>query len=82
MNFEKNLKKYCIRVKLNESITCHQIRNNFAKRFLLSGGDIFILSKILGHSSVTVTEQAYLDVTTEDIQKSYLKFSPLENMRK
>ena len=65
MNFEKNLKKYCIRAKLDKSITCHQVRNNFAKRFLLSGGDIFILSKILGHSSVTVTEQAYLDVTTD-----------------
>lgn len=59
-NFEKNLKKYCTRAKLENNITCHQIRNNFAKRFLLSGGDIFILSKILGHSSVTVTERAYL----------------------
>lgn len=49
MNFEKNLKNYCKRAILNEDITCHQIRNNFAKRFLLSGGgDIFILSKILG----------------------------------
>ncbi|MEX0070916.1 tyrosine-type recombinase/integrase [Clostridium butyricum] len=82
MNFEKNLKKYCIRARIAESITCHQIRNNFARRFLLSGGDIFILSKILGHSSVTVTEQAYLDVTSEDIRKSYQRFSPLENMRK
>ena len=81
-NFEKNLKKYCIRAKLKESITCHQIRNNFAKRFLLSGGDIFLLSKILGHSSVTVTESAYLDLTTEDIRKSYIKFSPIENMKK
>ena len=41
-----------------------------------------MLSKILGHSSVTVTEQAYLDVTTEDIRKKYYKFSPLENMKK
>ena len=82
MNFEKNLKKYCIRARIAESITCHQIRNNFARRFLLSGGDIFILSKILGHSSVTVTEQAYLDVTAEDIRKSYQRFSPLENMKK
>lgn len=82
MNFEKNLKKYCKRARLDEDITCHQIRNNFAKRFLLSGGDIFVLSKILGHSSVTVTEQAYLDVTNEDIRKSYHKFSPLDNMRK
>lgn len=82
MNFEKNLKKYCIRAKLSESITCHQIRNNFSKRFLLSGGDIFILSKILGHSDVRVTQQAYLDVTDEDIRKKYQNFSPLENMRK
>lgn len=83
MNFEKNLNKYCVRARI-EKITCHQIRNNFAKRFLLSGGDIFILSKILGHSSVTVTEQAYLDldVTNEDIRKSYYKFSPLENMKR
>lgn len=81
-NFEKNLKKYCNNSKLESNITCHQIRNNFAKRFLLSGGDIFILSKILGHSSVTVTEQAYLDVKTEDIRKNYYKFSPLENMKK
>ena len=78
-HFEKNLKKYCDKAKLKETITCHQIRNNFARRFLLSGGDIFILSKILGHSSVTVTEQAYLDVTQEDIRKKYIKYSPLEN---
>ena len=82
LNFEKNLKKYCIKVGLKDNITCHQIRNNFAKRFLLSGGDIYILSRILGHSSVTVTEQAYLDLTTDDIRKNYFKFSPLENMKK
>lgn len=72
LNFEKNLKKYCNKVKLEQNITCHQIRNNFAKRFLLSGGDIFILSKILGHSSVTVTEEAYLDLTTTDIRKNII----------
>lgn len=82
LNFEKNLKKYCVRCGLEKNITCHQIRNNFAKRFLLSGGDIYTLSRILGHSSVTVTEQAYLDLTMEDIRKNYFKFSPLENMKK
>ena len=39
--------------------------------------DIFTLSKILGHSSVEVTEQAYLDLTDEDIYKQYAKASPL-----
>lgn len=42
--------------------------------------DIYTLSKILGHSSVTITEQAYLDVTDADIKKRYSKFSPVENI--
>ena len=46
----------------------------------MAGMDIYTLSKILGHSSVTITEQAYLDVTDEDIKKRYSKFSPVENI--
>lgn len=79
-NFEKNLKKYSNRA--NVSITAHQIRNNFAKRYLLSGGDIYTLSRLLGHSSVTTTEQAYLDVTAEQMNKKYRNFSPLDNIKK
>lgn len=75
-NFGRNFRMY-----VNKPITAHCLRNNFAKRFLLSGGDIFMLSKILGHSSVTVTEQAYLDVTMSDIRKSYQRYSPLESMK-
>ena len=81
-NFERNFRGYLSRAKIDKNITPHGLRNNFAKRFLLSGGDIFMLSKILGHSSVTVTEQAYLDVTMTDIRKSYQRFSPLESMKK
>ena len=47
----------------------------------MNGMDVFSLSKILGHSSVTVTEQAYLDLTDEDIGKRYQHFSPVVNMR-
>lgn len=39
----------------------NMLRNNFAKRFFMQGGDIYTLSRILGHSSVKVTEEAYLD---------------------
>lgn len=81
-NFERSFRLYVKRAKINKNITPHGLRNNFARRFLLSGGDIFMLSKILGHSSVTVTEKAYLDVTTEDIREKYRRFSPLENMKK
>lgn len=79
-NMEKNLKKYVLRAKLNPNISCHHFRNNFGKRALMSGMNIYQLSQILGHSSVEVTEKAYADLTVEDIRKSYQLHSPLENM--
>ena len=44
--FEKNFKKYTERIGIKEA-SPHTLRNNFAKRFLMSGGDIYTLSKIL-----------------------------------
>ena len=53
-----------------EEYTPHCLRNNFAKRCLMNGMDIYTLSKILGHSSVTVTEQAYLDINDDDMSST------------
>lgn len=78
-NFESNFKKYILRAGLNEEYTPHCLRNNFAKRCLMNGMDIFTLSKILGHSSVEVTEKAYLDLTDDDISKQYHRASPMNN---
>lgn len=80
-NFESNFKRYLARAGLSGSITPHCLRNNFAKRCLMNGMDIFTLSKILGHSSVTITEQAYLDLTDEDMGKRYRNFSPMESIK-
>lgn len=80
-NFEKNFRIYCGRIGLS-GITPHTLRNNFAKRFLMAGGDIYTLSRILGHSSVTVTEKAYLDLTDKDIKHNYQRYSPLAQLKK
>lgn len=76
-NFETNFKRYILRAGLNEDYCPHCLRNNFAKRCLMNGMDIFTLSKILGHSSVEVTQAAYLDLTDDDIGKQYQRTSPL-----
>lgn len=76
-NFESNFRKYIERAGLNEDYSPHCLRNNFAKRCLMNGMDIYTLSKILGHSSVTVTEQAYLDINDDDMSKRYQSHSPL-----
>ncbi len=80
-NFEKNFKKYGERAETKKSYS-HQLRNNFSKRFLMAGGSIYTISKILGQSSVVVTEKAYLDLTDEDLKSSYQKSSLLENLKK
>lgn len=81
-NFEKNFRGYLKKANINKKITPHGLRNNFSRRFLLSGGNLLVLSKILGHSSVKVTESAYLDLEDEDLRKKYQAYSPLMNMNK
>ena len=78
--FETNFKKYLRRASLSENFTPHCLRNNFAKRCLMNGMYIYTLIKILGHSSVTVTEEAYLDLNEDDLSKRYQNYSPILNM--
>jgi len=78
--YETNFAKYIRRTGIQKHISPHTLRNNFAKRCLMSGMDIYTLSKILGHSSVQVTEKAYLDVTDGDIRKRYARFSPIDTI--
>jgi integrase len=43
--------------------TSHDLRPTYAATFLEAGGDIRLLSKALGHSSITVTEKYYAHFT-------------------
>ncbi|UQD52683.1 site-specific integrase [Bacillus methanolicus] len=56
-NFERALRE--AGRKVGVEIHPHQLRNNFAKYYLLNGGDWVSLSRILGHSSAEVTQKAY-----------------------
>lgn len=78
--FEGGFRKYLKRAGLPEGISPHNLRNNFAKRCLVAGMDIYTLSRILGHSSVTVTEKAYLDIDDDDLRRKYAGFSPVDNL--
>jgi len=79
--FEGNFRSYLHRAGIERNYSPHCLRNNFAKRCLMEGMDIYTLSRILGHSSVTVTEKAYLDLTDKDLGKRYQYFSPIANMK-
>lgn len=74
-NYERALRE--AGEKAGIEIHPHQLRNNFAKYYILNNGDWFSLCRILGHSSVEVTQKAYLDFTDDEIARKYQKHSPL-----
>lgn len=57
----------------------HTFRHTFAKYYLLRGGDIFSLQKILGHSSLS-SVRTYLNLFGVDIKKQHQRFSPVDNL--
>ncbi len=57
----------------------HTFRHTFAKNYLLNGGDIFSLQKILGHSSLA-SVRLYLNLFSGDVKKQHQRFSPVDNM--
>lgn len=61
-----NLAVGCERAGI-EHVSPHTLRHTFATRYLKAGGKIYNLSKLLGHSSVTVTEKVYAHLSTEDL---------------
>ena len=64
-----------------EKTSIHMYRHTFAKNWILNGGDIFRLQKILGHSSMDMVKN-YVEMFDEDLKKDFESFNPLDNMLK
>ena len=60
-----------LRAGLPKKLRLHDLRHTFAGLFLASGGDIFKLSKILGHSSVAITQQVYAHLHPDAFAEDY-----------
>nr|WP_281240877.1 tyrosine-type recombinase/integrase [Sporolituus thermophilus] len=61
-----------------EKISCHTWRHTFAKNYLLNGGDIFSLQKILGHADLEST-RIYLQLNDQEIKTQFSRYNPLDN---
>lgn len=59
--------------------SAHLFRHTFAKNWILNGGDIFRLQKILGHSDLSVVKE-YVNMFGGDLSKNFDKFNPLDNI--
>jgi len=55
----------------------HTLRHTFAVSYLRAGGNLFYLSKILGHTSVTTTQKYLQSVGVDDLKAVHNGLSPL-----
>ena len=67
---------------ISRGVTKHSIhlfRHTFAKLWILNGGDIFRLQKMLGHSSIDIVKE-YVNMFSNDLQVDFDQFNPLESI--
>lgn len=50
-------------------VSPHTLRHTYAAQFLKSGGDVYALSRSLGHSSVAVTERYVASLRSRDVRQ-------------
>lgn len=75
-----NMRRYHIKRGVQKT-SLHVYRHTFAKEWILNGGDIFRLQKILGHSSLDMVRN-YVEMFNDDLQKDFETFNPLDNFVK
>jgi integrase/recombinase XerD len=81
-NFQRDLKDLCARIGLTGVRTSpHTLRHTFAVSYLRNGGNLFYLSKILGHTSVKTTERYLQSLQIGDLQAVHDRLSVLSTAR-
>jgi integrase/recombinase XerD len=57
----------------------HTLRHTGAKRFILAGGDVFTLQKLLGHTSLVMVRR-YVELASMDVAIQHERFSPADSL--
>lgn len=65
-------------LKLPQGQMTHVLRHTFASHFMMNGGNILVLQRILGHASLTMTMR-YAHLAPEHLQEA-VKLNPLSRL--
>ena len=59
------------RAQLDTKLRFHDLRHTFASHWMMNGGCIFKLAKVLGHSSVLITQRTYAHLAPTAFENDY-----------
>lgn len=60
----------------------HSFRHGFAREWLMSGGNLGVLSEIMGHSTVNTTMSFYARFNAPELAKFHQQHSPIHQLEK
>ena len=65
------------------SVRClpHNFRHYYTVKNIQLGQDVFTISKLLGHSNLSITQTYIQSLNNEQLITKALKFSPLINLK-
>lgn len=74
------VKQYGLKVGI-KGVRCspHTLRHTGAKQFILNGGDVFTLQKMLGHSTMYMVRR-YVQLSNLDVRQQHARFSPADSL--
>ena len=64
-----------------EKTGVHRFRHTFAKKWVMMGGSVVTLQKILGHSSLAITEN-YLNILTSDLKQDMDEINIIRSLKR
>lgn len=74
------LHKIAVRAGVTSRVNPHAFRHAFAREYILNGGDLATLSRLLGHRQVSTTVGYYAIFTNEEIAQRHALFSPMSKL--
>ncbi|GAA0134750.1 hypothetical protein YSY43_15900 [Paenibacillus sp. YSY-4.3] len=81
-HFRKQLRKYAEIAGIDTKetpVSPHRLRDYFITSYLLNGGDLFTLQRIVAHADVKTT-QGYVKTNEDNLRDSHSQYSPLARL--
>ena len=74
-SFEKTFRRQCRRYGV-KPFTPHALRHFFATHSLRNGARLEVVSRLLGHASISTTVDIYTHIDREEIHETHQRFAP------